>query len=270
MTFSKIRGVGINLRLEYIDEVIAEKPDIPFFEVIIDNWFLEGPHHHKLEKICADYPIYFHCVGMNLGSNDELDQKYFQKLRELKKRYNPVHISDHLAVQKINGVAYHDLLPIPLTEDHLSFLENRIIKAQDLLGESIILENLSYYHEFSSSTISEFTFLNELVKRTDSGILLDLNNLWVNQKNLDIYPKAELEKLDFDLVKEIHLAGAEKVGNYYVDTHGDFVNDETLDLFRSISGRLGDIPIFYERDNNILSLFDTNEEIERIRNYIDV
>ena len=94
------QGVGVTLRLDHIDTILETKPDLPYLEIITENWFSDGPHHKKLEKNREDYDVLFHCVGMNIGGVDPLSKSYFKKVVELKNKFQPKHISDHLCFQK--------------------------------------------------------------------------------------------------------------------------------------------------------------------------
>ena len=37
-----IEGCGIGLRIEHFDEIDEQKPDIPWFEILSDNYLIEG------------------------------------------------------------------------------------------------------------------------------------------------------------------------------------------------------------------------------------
>ena len=247
----KIRGVGINLRLEYIDEFLEASPDIPFVEIILDNYHSDGPHHKKLERVREKYPVSFHCVGMNLGGTDEVNEIYLQKTKELIAKFEPFQISDHLCLQKFDKTCFHDLLPFPLNEESLENVALRVNTIQDFLERPLLIENLSYYCEYKSSSIREYAFLNELTKRTNSNILLDLNNIWVNELNLSLSTEEYLKNIDWTKVKEVHVAAPEKLNDLYVDTHGDIVQGPVLDLMKEYKSELRDIPIVYERDSNL-------------------
>lgn len=246
--------MGINLRPELLDEIIRKEPDFPFLEIIVDNWFSPGPHHQKLLKLRERYDLFFHCVGMNLGGIDPIDTGYLSKVKELSSIYNPIHISDHLCFQAVNNQHFHDLLPFPLNNESLREVESRILQVQDLLKVPILIENLSYYVEFQSSTMSEIEFINQLLQKTQAYLLFDINNIWVNQLNLGIPMSDYMDRLPWDRVKEIHIAGPERVKKLYIDTHASEPDHRTIDLLYKFRAHLTHIPIIYERDNKIPSL----------------
>lgn len=258
-----LEGVGLNLRLEFIDEVVATKPDIPFFEVVIDNWLSPGPHHEKLEKIRKDYDLFFHCVGMNITGYDSLDFEYLNRIKELKDIFQPVHLSDHLCFSKHNNEYYYDLLPFPYSKKNLKNTVTRVDEIQDFFKESILLENLSYYLDFKDSEMDEFDFLNQLCQKTGALQILDVNNLWVNQMNSIQNIDNIIAKVNFSNIKEIHVAGAEKLDAYWVDTHGADVNSEVIDLTREIKKKIT-VPVIYERDSNIPKLEDLLNTVQNL------
>ncbi|WP_127716875.1 DUF692 domain-containing protein [Halobacteriovorax sp. HLS] len=250
----KIRGVGLNLRLEFIDEFLDRSPSVDFVEVIVDNYHSHGPHHEKLLKVRENYEISFHCVGMNLAGEDDLNISYLNTVKKLMHKFDPFLISDHLCFQKNKNICFHDLLPFPLTKEYLDHVTERVARVQEVIGKSLLIENLSYYVEFNNSEMSEYEFLNELSRRAGSKILLDFNNIWVNEKNLAKSSREYLENINWNLVGECHFAGAEKIDDLYVDTHGTNIDNEVLLLASEYSKELKNTPLVYERDNNIPAL----------------
>lgn len=263
----RLKGVGLNLHLDHLRELQCLGNSIPYIEVIADNWLSPGPHHKLLEQIRADYPVYFHCVGSNIAGTDPISLDYLKRIRELADRFDVVHISDHLCVQQHQSVCFHDLLPFPLTEKWLAHCVDRVLIIQEALARSIAVENLSYYIEFSDSEMSESCFLNELSKSSHCGILLDLNNVWVNEKNLKLDAIKFIHEIDHDRILEIHLAGPELRDGIYVDTHGSDVRDDVLDYFSVLPRNLHEqVPVFYERDNHrpdLQRLIEHSIEIEQ-------
>ncbi len=267
-TNSHLKGAGVTLRLDHIDAILETKPELPYLEIITENWFSDGPHHKKLEKIREDYDILFHCVGMNFGGVDPIDEKYFKKVKELAKKFEPYHISDHLCFQKNKNQYHHDLLPFPFNEESLETISKRVLQAQELIGETLLIENLSYYVEFKATDIDEVTFINELLKRTGAYMLLDLNNIWVNHKNLGIDCDAYLEKINWDKVREIHVAGPEIFDGVYIDTHGSEVHEDVLNMVSKYRKPLSNLPITYERDNNIPPFEELLAQVRQIDNIV--
>lgn len=260
--------MGLNLRLEYIDQILESRPSLPFLEIIIDNWFTNGSHYKKLQEIREIYPISFHCVGLNLGGQSQLDQSYINRVKELAKKFTPFQISDHLCFQNSKTTYFHDLLPIPFNQEALKNTVSRVNEIQNRLETSILIENLSYYIEYTNSTMTEIDFLNGVTDETGSSILLDINNIWVNEINLQHDAEEYLNKVQWDKVKEVHMAGAEYINDIYIDTHGSDIDQNVFNLLHLYKDKIQKLPIVYERDNNIPPLDSSLLQIEKIRNHL--
>src|SRR5881392_927294 len=103
---------GIGLRAPHVTEVLVQRPDVPFFEVHSENYYLDGgPALAALGRIRADYPLSLHGVGMSLGSADSLDLNHVEKLKTLIARVEPALVSEHLCWSAVGGRHLNDLLP---------------------------------------------------------------------------------------------------------------------------------------------------------------
>ena len=263
--------LGLNLRLEYIDILLATRPPLACLEVIAENFFTEGVHHQKLEKLRADYDITLHCLGMNIGGVDPLDQQYLHKIATLRDKFAPCHISDHLSVEQHAGICFHDLLPFPFNAESLRNVQARVAYIQDFLQENLVLENLSYYVEFKDSDMSEIEFITAVIQQTGARLLLDLNNLWVNEQNLGHRVHDFLAALDWQQVAQIHLAGAETSDALYIDTHGADVPAAVLQLLRDYKTKLAPATLLvYERDNNLPAWQTLLADLKRMQTAINV
>lgn len=124
---TKLQLAGIGLRSPHFADILLKQPPVAWLEVHTENFFpAGGPSLHYLEKIRALYPISFHGVNLSLGSTDELNWQHLKKLKELIVRFDPCLVSDHLAFTSFNGQYFHDLLPIPFTEEVVQHIANRI------------------------------------------------------------------------------------------------------------------------------------------------
>lgn len=259
--------LGLNLRLELIDDFLRERPPLACLEIIAENFFSPGPHHRKLEKLREGYDFSLHCLGMNIGGSDPLDLDYLQQIKQLRKKFQPLHISDHLSVEHHEGIYFHDLLPFPFTSETLQNVKSRVTQIQEYLQTNILLENLSRYIEFRESSISEADFIGAVVRDTGAGILLDINNIWVNQQNLACSAERFLATIDWSQVGEIHLAGPERIENVVVDLHNSEVPEPVLELLLRYRSQIpAAMPIIYERDKdlpNYPDLISYVRELER-------
>jgi len=246
---------GIGLRTPHFEALAALRPPLSFIEVHSENYFADGgPALAWLERFRADYAVSLHGVGMSLGSADPLDRGHLARLARLAGRIEPALVSEHLCWSSVGGAHLGELLPLPCTEEALAHVCDRVNAVQEALGRRILVENVSAYVRFAASTIPEGEFVAEVARRTGCGVLLDLNNAWVNAVNHDTDVRAFLEAIDPASVGEIHLAGYEVTPDGLVDTHGAPVCAEVWALYEETIARLGPVPTLVEWDTDIPAL----------------
>ena len=230
---NKIFGIG--LRHPHHKQIIQNNPKVDFFEVHTENFIAEGGSSlNFLSKIAENYPLSFHCVGLSLGSSCGLDKTHLKNVKSLLDRFKPLLFSDHLSWSESGkyGVA-NDLLPVPYTKESLKVFCDNVNEAQDFFGREILIENPSAYLQFEEADFLEIEFLNQIAKKTNCGILLDVNNVFVGAMNFGFDPIKYLDKIDVSRIKEIHLAG-HSIYNYKdeeirIDTHSTNICDEVLE-----------------------------------------
>lgn len=246
--------VGVGLRPPHFP-FLEERPRtrLQFFEAVSENYMdTQGRPLEILELIREDYPVALHGVGMNLGRSERIDPKYLQALSHLVKIIDPFIVSDHLCWTGTASTNFHDLLPFPFTEKAAQIFIQNIQEAQEFLGRRILIENVSTYLQFRSSEMTEWEFLNLVLKKTDCRLLLDINNLYVNSINHGFDAREFLKHLSIDHVGQIHLAGYEDQGDFLFDTHSRPVTEPVWDLFSWASMRLSpELPILVEWDADI-------------------
>ena len=253
-----LHGIGIGFREAHAIQIIQTKPDIAWLEVLTDNFFCAGGlPHRELEELREHYPIALHSVAMSLGSVDPIDWDYMNKIKQLAKRYRPSIISDHLCFSSGDGIQFHDLLPLPHTEEAVVYVAQRIREVQDFLEHTILIENISSYVSYTESRLNEAEFINAVATTADCNILLDLNNLYVNAYNHNHSLEQNLNTIDLTRVKQIHLAGFEDKGDYLLDAHSREVATPVWELFSKFiqrHPRNAAIPVLLEWDNDIPTL----------------
>jgi len=120
--------------------------------------------------------------------------------------------------------------------------------------------------------MSEPEFLRELVRRTDCGLLCDVNNLYVSCQNLGGDPIAYLEALPASAVGEIHLAGhavhdadGQRV---LIDDHGAPVAEAVWALYAHALRCLGSVATLIEWDTHIPPLAVVLREAQTATRYL--
>ena len=259
-------GFGLGLRPEHYRAVLEERPDLDWFEIISENYMVEGGRPlHFLDRIRAHYPMAMHGVSLSIGSCDPLDRGYLAALGRLADRVEPAWISDHLCWTGVDGRNLHDLLPLPCTEEAIAHVSRRVMQVQDVLRRQILLENVSSYVTCNDSRIPEWEFLSAIAEGADCHILLDVNNVYVSARNHAFDPLAYLDGVPAGRVRQIHLAGHSHRGSLLVDTHDHPVPDPVWALYAEAIARLGPVSTMIERDDDIPPLDTLLAELARAR-----
>ncbi|WP_429256630.1 DUF692 domain-containing protein [Paraburkholderia sp. GAS334] len=160
----------------------------------------------------------------------------------------PAVVSEHLCWGATSAGHLNDLLPMPLTDAALDQLSARVSEVQEVIGRPILLENVSTYVRFLDDDYGETAFLAELVRRTGCGVLLDVNNLYVNQCNHGEDAIAAMDELPPGMVGEIHLAGHRVTDVAVIDDHGSRVAPAVWTLYEYALRRFGEVPTMIEWD----------------------
>ncbi len=259
-------GFGLGLRPDHYADFLARPQRVDWLELISENYMVPGGKPlAMLDAIRADYPVALHGVSLSIGSTDPLDTDYLARLKQLARRVEPLWVSDHLCWTGVAGKNSHDLLPLPYSEEALRLVVTHVRQVQDLLGERILLENVSSYLEFTDSVMPEWTFLRAVAEEADCLLLLDVNNVYVSSVNHGFDPREYLRHLPGERIQQIHLAGHSDHGDYIVDTHDYPVCDAVWDLYREACTRFGEVAAMIERDDHIPPLADLIAELDQAR-----
>ncbi len=248
-------GIGIGLRHAHYEAFLREVPPLDWVEVHSENYFGDGGYDlHVLRTVRRDLPVSLHGVGLGLGSAAPLDRGHLARLARLVEWIEPVLVSEHLCWGATAGGHLHDLLPMPLTDASLDHLVTRVAQLQDALGRRVLIENVSTYVRFRDDQYGETMFLAELARRSGCGVLLDVNNLYVNQCNHGEDALAAMAALPVDVVGEIHLGGHRRTSAAVIDDHGSRVAPPVWALYEHALARFGAVPTLIEWDTDLPAL----------------
>jgi uncharacterized protein len=260
-------SVGIGLKNEHIRALIETRPALGFLEIHAENFMGEGgPLLRYLEELRGIYPLSLHGVGLSIGGPRDLDLEHLKRLRGLNERFQPGLFSEHLAWSTHDTGFLADLLPLPYTEKTLHHVVSHVEQTQQFMGRQMLLENPASYLSFDESTYSEADFIAAIVKATNCGLLLDVNNVFVSARNLKTQEIDYLNAYPLSHVQEIHVAGHEVAQDaagdeVLIDDHGSPVSDDVWALLGKVIERTGPKPILIERDNNVPPLRELVEEV---------
>jgi uncharacterized protein (UPF0276 family) len=223
-----------------------------------------------LEQIAERYPVVMHGVSLSIGSTDALNFEYLAKLKRLAREVNARWISDHLCWTGVLGLNSHDLLPLPLTDEALRHVTERVRTVQDFLERPLVLENPSSYVTFASSTMPEWEFLSRVAEDTDCGLLLDVNNVYVSSVNHDFDAVQYIRNLPHRRIVQMHLAGHTNCRTHLIDTHDNHVTDPVWELYRLAHELTGGVSSLLEWDAKIPPFPVVHAEVLKAREHMAV
>ena len=273
----KVTGVGLGLRWEFIDEILADQPRLSFVEVSPENYVGRGGYYDEaLDRATDLWPIVTHGLTMSIGGFDPLREQYLKDVRAFCDRVKSPWHSDHLCFSTFGGLVLHDLLPIAFKKSEVTRIAERIKRAQDAVGRPMAIENVSFYLHPGKREMTEAEFIAQLCEAADCGLMLDVNNAYVNATNFGFDVDTWMRTVPLDRVVQMHVAGHDwytendwestesRVNALIVDTHGHAVCDDVLALLERTLEKTGAVPVLLERDQAIPELPVLIEEVRKL------
>ena len=264
-----VQGAGLGLRRALMqplqDYQAGEFLPPDFYEVAPENWIpVGGALKRRFDAFAERTPLVSHGLSLSLGGPAPLDFSLLADIRDFLQRYQVRCYSEHLSYCSDDGHLY-DLMPIPFTEQAVRYVAARIRQVQNFLGQRIAVEHVSYYAA-PQQEMAEIDFINAVLEEADCGLLLDVNNLWVNSINHNYDARAFLHALPLQRVMYCHIAGHyDEAPDLKIDTHGSAVIEPVWQLLAEACAGQPMMPVLLERDFNFPSLSVLLAEVERIR-----
>ena len=261
-----VRGAGLGLRRPIADKLMADPPDdVDFMEVAPENWIhVGGALAKKLRFFTERYPFLIHGLSLSIGAPSPLNEQLVRDIKAFMAEHRIRLYSEHLSYCGDDGQLY-DLMPIPFTEEAVSYVAERVRRVQDILEQRIALENVSFYAPIDSS-LSEREFLLAVLEESDCDLMLDINNIVVNSINHRYDAGAFLKAMPAERIRYFHLAGHYvEAPDLRIDTHGSAVDEQAWDLLRNAYALFGPVPTLLERDFNFPPMQELLDEVRRIK-----
>jgi uncharacterized protein (UPF0276 family) len=262
-----ITGIGLGLRTSFAADMIKTERAIDFLEIVPEQWlrpFLDAQLAPCLER----WPVVPHSIHLSIGGPDPFDRAFLTAMRESVRRLDAPFFSDHICYSQLAGIQTGELLPMPFSDEAIEHMVPRIAEIRRELEVPLVLENPTYYSKMPGSSMDEATFVCTLLAEADCGMLLDVNNVYVNGRNHGYDPYEFIDRMPFERVCQIHLAGHHFNAELdtIVDTHGAAVIDPVWKLYEHTLRRAGRlIPTLIEWDTHIPPLDRVIDEVDRAR-----
>lgn len=263
-----VLGVGIGFRPELHREQSRFEDRIDWFELIADRYLRSVPEGlDRALPMLARRPLVPHGLEMSVGADEPLDRGYCDQMAELVRTVRAPFCSDHLCMTRVGGLEIGQLTPLPFTPATAARCAAKAREVQEIVGVPFLLENISYGFAFPGP-MGEAEFITRVVTDADCGLLLDLTNVFINSQNHRYDPYAFLDALPLSRVIQVHLAGGEKHGDRWVDSHSRSVDahPEVWGLLDYVVRRSALRAILIERDQSFPETFEEMlKDIERAR-----
>ena len=260
-----VKGAGLGLRRGLLNPLENQSPEqIGFLEAAPENWIGVGGRLGKRFRAFTErYPFVCHGLSLSIGGPEPLDVEFVKQVRRFLDEHGIRFYTEHLSYCSDHGHLY-DLMPIPFTADAVHHVADRIRQVQDILERPFAIENVSYYAA-PGQEMTEIEFINAVLEEADCGLLLDVNNIYVNSINHNYDAEEFLTALPADRVVYFHVAGHYvEAEDLRIDTHGADVIDPVWQLLDKAYAHCGVVPTLLERDFDIPPLAELMREMDII------
>jgi uncharacterized protein len=260
------------------------------YRAVIDRWTRDNLDRFDVLEITVDHcigtsktlqsaifdlvgriPLTAHGVGLSLGTDAPLDLTYLDRVAEVVERLRAPAYSEHLAFTRVPGRETAALMPLPKTEAVAEAIITKVRTVQTRVPFPFLLENITYVFEWPDSKMSDAEFLNLICRETGAGLLLDVENVYLNATNHGFDPYAFIDALHPGLVKEVHMAGGITIDDeslakpLLADSHSHPVPGAALDLLEYTLSRQTPSIVILERDDRLDAGDEILDDVARIR-----
>ena len=264
--------VGIGYRSAIAEWTWANLSCFDLLEITVDHVVYGNPlQRAQIFDLVGKLPLTAHGVGLSIGTDVPLDLAYLDQVAAIVDRLKAPAYSEHLAFTRVPGRDLANLLPLPQTEAVAEAVLAKVRTVQSRISVPFLLENITYMFQWPGSKLSDAQFLNLICRETGAGLLLDVENAYLNSQNHEFDPRAFLDELSPGLVQEVHVAGGISVQNgcadrlVLADTHSHPVPQAALDLLDYALIRHQPQTIILERDDRLEEGGEILEDVARIR-----
>ncbi|HVO32551.1 MAG TPA: DUF692 domain-containing protein [Elusimicrobiota bacterium] len=260
-----VLGAGIGLRKQHFKDLPKTVLPVGWLEVIPENFMAFGGYPKAvLERVAGRWPVVSHGVNLSIGSCDPLNEEYVDRLKTLLEQTKALWFSDHLCFTSVGGDYVHDLLALPFSQEAVDHVAKRVAQLKRQIHLPFLLENISYYVAMPGAEMDEAEFIRRVLETADCGMLLDVNNVYVNSRNHGYDAKEFIRRLPLERVGQIHLAGHLDRGDVVIDTHEGPIIDPVWELYEfTLNEMQRPVSTLIEWDTNVPPLADVVAEALR-------
>ncbi|WFE38252.1 DUF692 domain-containing protein [Micromonospora sp. WMMD998] len=263
-------GAGLGYRTALHQDIVANADRIDFLEVISDQYLYAPPEKLlRLLELGDAFPLIPHGVGLSVGTAAPLDGEYLDRLAQFVEATRGHWFSDHLSFTKTPDVDVEQLTPVWFTQESLEAVCRNVRQLRARIPEPpFLLENVTYYFPIPDNDLSEAEFITRVLEETDTGLLIDVNNVWINSVNLGFDPYEFLNSIPLERVVQMHIAGGVELAGMLVDTHSSAVNEQVWALAAHVVERAPVKAILLEWDSDWPEFAELLDHLDRARDLL--
>lgn len=232
--------------VEDLVEVVEVEPQT-FWERRGGGWAMHDGSYRWLEQLSV--PVICHSVSFPVGGATPPSPASLDLTVASVERLGARHWSEHLSFNRVRSESADQagdveacfLLPPVPTWATVEAAAHAIAECTARSPLPFLVETPVNYLRPVAGDLDDGQFVAEVVERADCGILLDLHNIWANERNGRQSVEQFVDQLPCERVLEVHLAGGDLYGGFYLDGHSGAVAPELLAVARAVLPRLDNL-----------------------------
>jgi len=247
---------GLGWRAKLALGILSNLDRIDIVEVIADDYFRASHRERRaLRTLAAQTPVTLHGVSLGMASSVPVDTKRLDQIARLCDEVEPVSWSEHLAFVRGGGIEIGHLAAPPRSAATVSGAIANLRRAREIVGVSPQMENVATLIDPPGSDRDEATWVSQIIRDSESDLLLDLHNLHANSVNFNFDPIDYISHIPPEQISAIHLAGGKWIGRpnarRLLDDHLHDVPGPVYQLLEDVGARATPpLTVILERDGN--------------------
>jgi uncharacterized protein (UPF0276 family) len=213
--------------------------------------------------------ILTHGVGNPIGGSICDQVNHIPEFRTWNEELGSPWTSEHLSILQVPGLRGVEvcgfLMPPLQTDSGVTLAAKNIRERASALNLPFAFETGVNYFDRREGEMADGDFFSAVAEEADCGILLDLANLWINQRNGRANVSDVVSRLPLDRVWEVHLAGGELERGFWVDAHSQGIDPDLIALTQDI---IPDLPnlgaIIFELASDRVSMFAAHSYLKEL------
>ena len=264
-------GVGIADRFEFDDFRPQIVKQTECFELMSNG--LQYDDQSWMEELISQHlgsRVHLHSTALSVCSSN-LNKDEVSHFAELARKFAPATISDHFSFRAAGDMQLENFIPPILDADAISATRDNIKRIQDVSQMSFDLENVTHLIGNACQIFRERDYLLEICSALDTGIVLDVSNIFIDSINFEFDVWEYLDAIPKSLIRTVHVAGfTTDIDGQIIDTHMERISDDVLHLLACLAPDFcEDVDIVLERDNGSAGVTEILDELSRIRFTLD-